>query len=250
MNAITKGILAVATVAAVSGCDPYKDEDTGTPVVTSTIARARGRDPVLGTLAGSAWTISKPMPRFSCTCTCGGTDPAPTCTYVNGAFTPDRWPVIFVKSNKLLDGYSVQSTPDSCVPVGGTYDPTATPPVVNQGWLTAPAPVNECTGGTPSYWFACYLPNAPVPEEAGAVVLLRACASPGLTAATAWREIARAGLGETYRLAGSVKDHQGNPLAFDVTVNMPVAADLDTECRNDQCPAECTSATGVVPVCN
>jgi len=246
MNAITKGILAFAAVAAVAGCDPYKDENTGTPVVTSTIARARGMDPVLGTLAGGVWTIDKPLPRYGCTCTCGGTDAAPTCTYVDGDFAADRWPVVFVKSNKLLDGYSVQSTPDSCVPVGGTY----APPTINQGWLTAPAGPAECAGGAPSYWFACYLPNAPVPEEAGSVVLLRACQSPGLTAATAWREIALGTLGETFSLSGTVRDHQGHPLAFSVTVNMPTAADMNAQCRTHDCPAECTSATGVVPVCN
>lgn len=98
MKTLTKLALTLIAVAGLQACDPYEDENKGTPSVVNVIATDGGAA-FEGTNTGTSWTV----------------------------VTPTR-NVIFVKTNpgKLLDGASIQTSapkPDGsggdCTPAGG-----------------------------------------------------------------------------------------------------------------------------------
>ncbi|GAO03512.1 hypothetical protein [Anaeromyxobacter sp. PSR-1] len=91
MKTLTKLALTLIAVAGLQACDPYEDENKGTPSVVNVIATDGGAA-VEGTNTGTSWTVSSPSST-----------------------------VIFVKTNpgKLLDGASIQSSPTDCTPAGG-----------------------------------------------------------------------------------------------------------------------------------
>jgi hypothetical protein len=107
MKTLTKWILAALAPVAMVGCDPFEEAVTGPPVVISTgFTDTAGPTPYLGTAAGSAWTI----PGIASTCV------GPGQAEVVG--------FIWVKFNKLLNGESVQTSPNAsnpqldCTPTG------------------------------------------------------------------------------------------------------------------------------------
>lgn len=198
MKTLNKGILAALTVVVMASCDPYAKVDTGTPVVIGAIvSQGCGVDGCAVANEGTespagVWTVSN-VPS-DCT-------PAPT--IIN-----DMTGVIFVKFNKLLDGFSVQTDVDDCTPFNG--------------WLTVTpaAPVGQ-------QWYSCYDPSSPSPDEGATVAIFRAPASP---LAEGWSVAGPIGASATavtsYRVTGSVSDKQGNPVLIDVTAEVdpnPVA---------------------------
>lgn len=183
-------IAAVAAAAALAACDPYIDEPGGTPRVISAFENTGG-----AAVEGSAPTASGAVT----------IDNIPTYCIAGAVLTGDpRAPLFetslfFVKFNKLLDGYSIQTAADNCAPAANWLTATATP-----------------AGGA---WYSCYNPASPTPEEGASVVIFwsPAAAVSGWDAADVLPASNTAVT--TYQLTGSVKDKGGTSVAIDVTGN-------------------------------
>lgn len=183
---LNKGIVTALAVFLATGCDPFNSEVGGTPTVISVVASDAGT-PFEAVAAGSTWTVTMPS----------------ACDDATGQVAGDV-PIIFVKFNKLLDGFKVQTSPATCEPAGG--------------WLEAapPAPTGEA-------WYSCYNPSSPTAAEGASVVIYRAPATP---ASNGWAQASSATLPASgtaittnaITAAGNVADKGGATAAIDVSV--------------------------------
>lgn len=173
-------IAALVATAALTGCDPYDDTAGGTPRILSVFASTGSGDggeaAVEGTLEGDgSYTLD-------------GVDAGPT--------------VIFIKTNKLLDGASIQTTPTSCVPAAGI--------ALQIGGAPAPAD-----------WYACYVPSSGTAAEGASVVIYQGeDIAPGV-GGHGYFEAANLSAG-THAISGVIKDRGGNEVPF--LVNATVVA--------------------------
>jgi len=205
MRNLTKCLLVTLTAATVTlnGCDSFEDPIGGSPAVITagfTVVDADGNHiPFDGTGSGSTWTV----PTIGGICDDTGAPGAP------GFF--------FVKFNKLLDGYAIQTDPTDCTPVaalGLTFNP--------------PAPAG-------STWYACYNPQSPNPNEGASVVIYQApSATLAIPPSAGWVDAApipASGIALTdINVAGTAHDKDGAAASFDVTGTIlpdPGAAGLD-----------------------
>lgn len=204
MKTIGTIALALAAALAVSACDPYTAEKTGpgqvlTVFTSSAPAVSTDIPTIEGVRSGNAWTIS-------------------------GAFsTGGVSPVVWVRFDKLLDGFSIQSTAQSCVPaasLGLTVTETTS------GFNPAD-PANACGAGTdratlPMVWYACYVPNSAVSTEGAGVVFYQGCndisSTGNSTTLGDWNSNSVMSEGANYHITANVKDKQGRSYPLDITV--------------------------------
>jgi hypothetical protein len=131
--------------------------------------------------------------------------------------------VIYVKMNKLLDGASIQATPQSCAPANG--------------WITATKNGADDTAN----WFSCYSPSTATEAEGSSIVLYRGVDVSTGPSGDGWfvqSDSASKSEVNAYTVAGTVQDKQGNPVA----INIAYTVDPDAG------PVEptVTAATGVI----
>ena len=195
MKTLTKWILAALAPVAMVGCDPFEEAVTGPPVVISTgFTDTAGPTPYLGTAAGSAWTI----PGIASTCV------GPGQAEVVG--------FIWVKFNKLLNGESVQTSPNAsnpqldCTPTGSPATP----------WLTV-APAPPALGA----WYSCYSPQSPSPDEGASVIIFLAPAAPPASGwATASPIPASGDVATSVQATGTVSDKEGQTVSINATAQI------------------------------
>jgi hypothetical protein len=209
MNSIRK-LWWVGAVALIAACDPYDDENTGTPQVLSVFASNSGEAfEGTGDLQ-NGFTVVTPS-----TCTpADGADPEETVADAS---------VIYVKFNKLLDGASIQATPASCVPANN--------------WLTD---ATTSTVADPTVdWFSCYNPSSPTSSEGASVIIYPGADVTGGVAGEGWFTGALpANTSEAivYTLTGTIADKQGNQIPLDITFTV----------NPDAGPVDVTVAAGVL----
>jgi hypothetical protein len=205
MKTLNKGILAALTVVAMASCDPYAKVDTGTPVVIGAmVSQTCSVDgcavayeaPAAPVPPATLWTI----PAVASDCTPATVGP-PATPIIN-----DMTGVIFVKFNKLLDGFSVQTDVDDCTPAGD--------------WLTVTpaAPAGQ-------QWYSCYDPSSPSPNEGASVAIFRAATPTAPATISGWGDVtvpveASATDATPYHVQGTVFDKQGNAVLIDVTAEV------------------------------
>jgi hypothetical protein len=195
MKTLTKWILAALAPVAMVGCDPFEEAVTGPPVVISTgFTDTAGPTPYLGTAAGSAWTI----PGIASTCV------GPGQAEVVG--------FIWVKFNKLLNGESVQTSPNAsnpqldCTPTGSPATP----------WLTV-APAPPALGA----WYSCYSPQSPSPDEGASVIIFLAPDAPPASGwATASPIPASGDVATSVQATGTVSDKEGQTVSINATAQI------------------------------
>lgn len=210
----------LGVVAAVAACDPYDDEVGGQPRVLSVFASGGNIDDGVVTQLDATGGDQTPWDITS-TSVCTAAVPDKPSTPDVDESVPQRVKpdagVIFVKVNKLLDGASIQTTPDSCVPTNG--------------WLQVTRSVG---GATPvadqTAWFTCYNPGTATTAEGSSIIIYRGeNITPGFSGALWLDQANDAGTTTAvvdYVLTGQVKDKQGNPV--DVNVTFHVEPDAGT----------------------
>jgi len=178
-----KKIIALAAAAAVLGaCDPYNEEPGGTPAITFVWAGGYDVDEAFYGVEDNTAPYA-----FA--------DPAISASSISLAF--------IVKANVLLNGASIEGTPQTCTPAGAT---TADP----DGWLTVTGPT--LAGGS---WFTCYYPSTPTDVEPGGAVWIFYAAEYDAPLETGL--IPTAG---DYTISGTVKSKSGDDLAINFTVTV------------------------------
>ncbi len=199
-------VLATAASIAVTGCDPYPATSKAAPEILAVFASNNVLAVDGSSLPDGTWTISIP----------GNVVPGdplanpPVPDTIGGAVEP----VIFVRTNTLLEGSTIQTADQTA-----TSDGDCTP---KDNWLSA-TPVSG------SVWYSCYYPSSPTSLEGSSIVLF-ASPSPisGGPGGSGWFAVATrlptTDVGATYTLTGSVKDQNGNSLSIDVTVTVSVPA--------------------------
>lgn len=201
----TKWMLAALTTVALVGCDPFTEAPGGTPAVTDAgytdtsqgACNIGGCTPFQGTGSGSTWTVPG-IPSY-----CGNTT----------AGESEAVGFVWVKFNKLLDGGSIQTSPNNCTPA------TA------MGLTVTPAAPAEFS------WYVCYNPQAPAPAESASIVLFMgpcSVAGPNCTvpapAPGGWLALASIpASGDAVTVVhatGTVADKGGATTTFDVTADV------------------------------
>jgi hypothetical protein len=175
---------ALVAVGMLAGCDPYDDESGGQARVISVVL-TDGSTPTeaLADASGGAITVN-------------GEDAAQN--------------VVFVVTDRLLNGASIQTSVDDCTPANG--------------WLTVTttaAPLT-CEAGETAQWYSCYVPSSPVPEQGGSVAIFQSCVAPNTT--DGWFVLGELQPSSTYTFTGSIQDGSGNAVPVNVTVNTAAAA--------------------------
>jgi hypothetical protein len=170
-----KKIIALAALTlAVSACDPYASEPGGTPTVNFV-------------WVGGVEDNTAPFAVADPTLTAGG-------GYV-----------IIVKANVLLDGASIEATPQSCTPA--------------DGWLAVSGTGATATATAGNVWYTCYYPSTASDSEPGASIwIFAAPPASDLTAAGPF-ELGVLEAGD-YSFTGSVAAHGG--AALDVSFTLTV----------------------------
>jgi hypothetical protein len=197
-------VLAMVAVLAVSNCDPYPNQNTAKPEILAVFA-SDGSTSVEGQLESGTWTLTLPS-----TLVPGDPTAQPPVPDTVVALQP----VIFVRTNKLLDGATVQTAGETA-----NSDGDCTP---RDNWLNvSPAAASG------NVWYSCYDPSSATPSEGSAIVLFQST-SPISRSGNGWfaPTVVLPGLQnapQTYTLDGSVKDQDGNdlPISVSVTVNPP-----------------------------
>lgn len=176
------GVMAAATL--LSACDPYSSQNKAAPVVVMvTTSDPTTGSNTAGTESGGVWTV---------------TDVPSSCAA--GVVTSDE-PVLFVTSNQLLDGASIQAGVTDCTPAGA--------------WLAA---TPAAPAGTA--WYSCFQPGSPSPDLGSAVTLFQA-ASGGVSGwDVAAYPLANNDAVTAYTFNGNVRDWQGQSMAVHVNVNV------------------------------
>jgi hypothetical protein len=187
MNTAGKTSL-LALLAAAAACDPFQPASTAAPQVVSAFVTGYDGDflaPVEGTpdAAPNTWTVP------------GGGQPALTTQNT-----------LWIVTNQLLDGASIQEKPDTDLLDG---DPLCVPAA---GWLSA----SQTPAG--ATWFSCYNPSSPDTDEGGSIVIFAAAA---FVKGDDWFTAGVPFPSGTTTFGGTVKDQAGNALTFAVTVTAP-----------------------------
>lgn len=177
----TRKLWLIGALAVLAACDPFDDENKGSLEILSAFAST-------GTsVDGGATAV------FEGTATATNT------------FTIDAdagTTVFFVKTNKLLDGAKIQTSPVSCVPAPEVA-------LTVNGAPANPDPAN------PS-WFTCYYPNTSTTAEGASVVIYHGTDVQALTGFFDSADLAAG----TYTIVATITDKQGN--AQTVTINATV----------------------------
>jgi len=200
-----KKIIALAVLGlAVTACEPFKDEPSGTPTVISAVVTGRNaglEDLVFGTpteyngpydgeLVGGVWTnflnhadqLDPP-----------GTRRGPTPSFT--ATTYGR--ILVFTTNVLLDGASIEQTPQSCLQVTAA------------GWvITDPGLATSNPGGQ---WYTCYYPSSPSDSLGASVYVYYATVAPGVATAAQPIRSGRMIAGD-YTVSGTIKAKDGTDL--------------------------------------
>ncbi|MFT3913841.1 MAG: hypothetical protein QM704_06945 [Anaeromyxobacteraceae bacterium] len=202
--------LAVLGLAAV-GCDPYKDPPSGTPAVISAVITGRnagledlvfGWDPNYvgpynGTLSGDTWTNFLNGDETTPAADRHGPTRSPS------AATYGR--ILVFTTNRLLDGASVEQTPNSCLPV------------TSANWtFTGTGPTALATAFPTGSWYTCYYPSSPTDTIGASVYVYYAgtpAAAPGPSTAAIPIRAGRMVVGD-YVISGTVKTDSGQDLAL------------------------------------
>lgn len=193
----------LGAVAVIAACDPYDDERGGTPEILSVFGSVGDDFVDAEGDATTGYTITTPS---ACV-------PADAEEGTEQHVDP-LMPVIFVKFNKLLDGASIQATPESCAPAND--------------WLSVARNGAPDTGD----WFSCYNPSSPTASESASITLYRGEDVSTGVAGDGWLSVA-SGAGSatevsTYVLTGNVQDKQGNAIPINITyVVQPDAGEVD-----------------------
>jgi hypothetical protein len=210
-----KNLWWLGAIAALAACNPYSDENKSPPNILEAFATA-GTDVTVadGKLNATSgqWAIESTS---TCVMDAGG---APAGAYVQ----PDSF-LVWVKTDKLLSGASVQANASSCVPAGDWLTVMQT--------TTAGGPAADVTAG----WYTCYQPGSPSATEGSSIVFYRSeprsgGLAPGdVTAGSGWFSMANRDPNgfttwvsgdakelTTLTFTGTVKDQQGHDLKIDL----------------------------------
>ncbi len=205
MKTLTKWMLAALATTAVVGCDPFEEAVGGPPAVIgagftdTTAGNCPNGDCIAytGTGSGSTWTV--PGVKSICSSAVDGQ------SSVSG--------FIFVKFNKLLDGGSIQVSPN---PTSPTID--CTPAAALNLVVTINGSATPPAGET---WYACYDPQAPAPTEGASVIIFL---GPTATPPSGWSDAlpvpASGTATTTVHATGTAHDKDGTAAPFDVTVSI------------------------------
>jgi hypothetical protein len=199
----------LGVVAAVAACDPYDDEIGGQPAILSVFASGGNIDDGVVTQEDATGGVDAPWDiTTTSVCTAPVPDDAetPEDDSVPQRVKPDAG-VIFVKVNKLLDGASIQTAFDSCVPANS--------------WLTV---TRDGVPDDAGKWFTCYNPSTATSAEGSSIVIYRGeNITPGFSGALWLDQANDAGTTTAvvnYALSGQVKDKQGNPVDINITFHV------------------------------
>jgi hypothetical protein len=193
----------LGVVAAVAACDPYDDERGGQPEILSVIASGGDSDGA-AEFFDAALNEASGAYEVTATSTCTPAvpdDPATTEDDSEPEATIADASIIYVKMNKLLDGASIQATPESCAPANG--------------WITA------TKNGAPDTenWFSCYSPATATDAEGSSIVLYRGLDVTTGSSGDGWfvqSDSASKSEVNTYTIQGTVQDKSGNPIPLSI----------------------------------
>ncbi|ABS24510.1 hypothetical protein [Anaeromyxobacter sp. Fw109-5] len=209
MNSIRK-LWWVGAVAIIAACDPYDDENKGPPSILSAFA-SNADEAAEGELVDGFWTIRSSS-------VCEGAHLAPRGVVPRGASaeasTIADIPVVYVKTNKLLDGASIQADPLSCDPAVRDGAP----------WLKVTRVVGATETDDSANWLSCYNPSSPTSSEGASIIIYRGEDVSGGVAGDGWFAVSEvegdAAEVATYRIEGTVFDRQGNALPVNVAFEL------------------------------
>jgi len=198
-----KKIIALAVLGlAVVACDPFNSEPGGTPVVRSAVITGRnaGLEDIVfgwdsnyvGPYNGSLNTGTNTWTNFlngdaeTPAADRHGPTPSPASTYGR---------ILVFTTNVLLDGTSVEQTPNSCLPVTAS------------NW-TFTAPAGHPTNGV---WYTCYYPSSATASDGASVYVYYSTVAPGPSTAAQPIRAGRMVDGD-YAISGTVKAKDGQSL--------------------------------------
>jgi hypothetical protein len=199
---VSKTILILG--ALVAACDPYDDESNPTPRITEVVSVAGESvdptDPEAGYEAAHSYAVTE----------------APADANTPWEIAGDSGhSALFVKTNVLLRGTTVQTTDSDCTPAAG--------------WLQ----VNGAAA--PAGWMSCYNPASPTPNERSSIVIYQGATPTGGPAGKGW--FTQAAVPAAFNhLTGTVTSKGGKPLAINVlymTIAQLALADDPTETSFD-----------------
>jgi hypothetical protein len=199
MKRLSKNILILGALAAVTACDPYDDESNPTPRVTEVVSVAGApldpEDPATSYEAGHSYATTQ----------------APADATTPWELAGDSGhSALFVKTNVLLSGSTVQTSSIDCTPAAA--------------WLQ----VNGAAA--PPGWMTCYSPSAPTPNERSSIVIYQGANPTGGPTGSGW--FTQASVPAAFNhLTGTVTSKGGKPLAINVlymtTTELRVDPDTD-----------------------
>ena len=165
-----KNLWWVGAIAALAACNPYSAENTAAPNILASFATGGNAGAATDvTVADGTYNAQTKQWEIESTSTCylnpAGTTTADPAAYVE----PDSF-LVWVKTDKLLDGASVQQNASSCVPAGDWLK-------VEQTTTASATPVDVSSG-----WYTCYMPGSPSANEGSSIVFYRSDPRVGGTA--------------------------------------------------------------------
>jgi len=195
-----KRIIALAFVGLlVSACDfDLREDEASAKAVRYAMVTGRSVDaedlpgPYLASEAGGVWTVAEATPSF----------PEPP---VTTAGTFGR--IVVVTTDGLLDGASIEATPQSCTPAGGWLTATGTGVTATEAAWPAGA------------WYTCYYPSSATTDDGASVFIFYSEVAPGATTASQPVRSGRMVPG-AYSFRGTINSKDGTPfpIAVDATV--------------------------------
>ncbi len=211
----SKWMIAVAVAALGStACNPYPAENTSAPRIDRVLALGSGGPLVVdspGPFVIPDVNLGTPNPKFA--------------TSLTTTVLAGQWKglSLVVQFNKPMDGLSIQSAPT--MNADGSTNASACTPAAGLT-ITPAAPGGP---GGPVY-FTCYYPSTPDTTSGSQLVLHRGVSysspgSPPTGTFTPTGNDPRSSVfpgGVDYRITGTVRDLQGNPLAIDATFSVEV----------------------------
>jgi hypothetical protein len=203
-NDIMRKLWWIPALAALAACDPFDDETGGTPAVVTVMATSVDGTDATGVVednnGGDGWAVA-------------GVPAGPT--------------VFIVKTNKLLDGLSIQTSASSCVPAASLN-------------LT----VN--TVANPANWFACYQPGSGTTAEGSSLVVYQGedivPGIPGVGLGYFEAAAAQPLAPGSYAVTAAPTDKSGAVLNVSFTVNVVTWLEVEHDAASDDFPVN-SSAT-------
>jgi hypothetical protein len=195
-----KKIIALAFVGLfVTACDfDLREDEASAKTVRYAMVTGRSIDadavpgPFLGTETGGVWTITDATVSRPQT-------PAPT-VGSNGR-------LVVVTTDGLLDGASIEATPQTCTPAGGWLTVTGTGVTATQALFPT------------ATLYTCYYPSSATTDDGASVFMFYSEIAPGATTASQPIRSGRMAPGD-YSFRGTIQSKDGSdfPIAVDVTV--------------------------------